>query len=116
MVSFTFDNVLAPGRYSPVFQLTHRGSGLDVIDRFEGSFSFVVTGPGALGGLDRPAGAVGDHPCTASESRASAHGMSVRGATADRAAERRVMPYEALGRPISGPRAPSPATGAGSGT
>ena len=49
--SFTFDNVLAPGRYLPVFQLAHRGSGLDVIDRFEGSFSFVVTGPGALGGL-----------------------------------------------------------------
>jgi ABC-type polysaccharide/polyol phosphate transport system ATPase subunit len=49
--SFTFDNVLAPARYSPVFQLAHRGSGLDVIDRFEGSFSFVVTGPGALGGL-----------------------------------------------------------------
>jgi ABC-type polysaccharide/polyol phosphate transport system ATPase subunit len=49
--SFTFDNVLAPGRYSPVFQLAHRGSGLDVIDRFDGSFSFVVTGPGALGGL-----------------------------------------------------------------
>ncbi|MGZ4243150.1 MAG: ABC transporter ATP-binding protein [Solirubrobacteraceae bacterium] len=51
VVSFTFDNVLAPGRYAPVFQLTHRGSGLDVIDRFEGGFSFVVTGPGALGGL-----------------------------------------------------------------
>jgi ABC-type polysaccharide/polyol phosphate transport system ATPase subunit len=49
--SFAFDNVLAPGRYAPVFQLAHRGSGLDVIDRFEGSFSFVVTGPGALGGL-----------------------------------------------------------------
>ncbi|MGH2897019.1 MAG: Wzt carbohydrate-binding domain-containing protein, partial [Solirubrobacteraceae bacterium] len=49
--SFTFDNVLAPGRYAPVFQLAHRGSGLDVIDRFEGSFSFLVTGPGALGGL-----------------------------------------------------------------
>ena len=51
MVSFGFDNVLAPGRYSPVFQVTHRGSGLDVIDRFEGSFSFVVTGPAARGGL-----------------------------------------------------------------
>ena len=51
LVSFTFDNVLAPGRYAPVFQLTHRGSGLDVIDRFEGSFSFVVTGATALGGL-----------------------------------------------------------------
>ena len=51
VVSFTFDNVLSPGRYSPVFQLAHRGSGMDVIDRFEGSFSFVVTGLGALGGL-----------------------------------------------------------------
>ena len=51
VVSFAFDNVLAPGRYLPVFQLTHRGSGLDVIDRFEGSFSFVVTSAGALGGL-----------------------------------------------------------------
>ncbi|MFZ0040371.1 MAG: ABC transporter ATP-binding protein [Solirubrobacteraceae bacterium] len=51
MFSFGFDNVLAPGRYSPVIELAHRGSGLDVIDRFEGSFSFVVTGPQALGGL-----------------------------------------------------------------
>ena len=49
--SFTFDNVLAPGRYAPVFELAHRGSGLDLIDRFEGSFSFVVTGPQALGGV-----------------------------------------------------------------
>jgi ABC-type multidrug transport system ATPase subunit len=50
-IAFTFDNVLAPGRYAPVFQLSHRGSGLDVIDRFDGSFSFVVTGPAALGGV-----------------------------------------------------------------
>ena len=42
--SFSFDNVLAPGRYSPMFTLARRGSGLDVIDRFEGAFSFVVTG------------------------------------------------------------------------
>jgi ABC-type polysaccharide/polyol phosphate transport system ATPase subunit len=49
--SFSFDNVLAPGRYSPMFTLAHRGSGLDVIDRFEGSFSFVVTGPWAQGGI-----------------------------------------------------------------
>ncbi len=51
LFSFTFDNVLAPGRYTPVFQLAHRGSGLDMIDRYEGSFSFIVTGPRALGGL-----------------------------------------------------------------
>ncbi len=49
--SFTFDNVLAPGRYSPLFTLAHRGTGLDLMDRFEGSFSFVVTGPEAMGGL-----------------------------------------------------------------
>jgi ABC-type polysaccharide/polyol phosphate transport system ATPase subunit len=49
--SFAFDNVLAPGRYNPVFTLAHRGSGLDLMDRFEGSFSFVVTGTEALGGL-----------------------------------------------------------------
>jgi ABC-type polysaccharide/polyol phosphate transport system ATPase subunit len=49
--SFTFDNILSPGRYSPVVQLAHEGSGLDVIDRFEGSFSFMVTGPGARGGM-----------------------------------------------------------------
>jgi ABC-type polysaccharide/polyol phosphate transport system ATPase subunit len=49
--SFTFDNVLAPGRYNPVFTLAHRGSGLDLMDRFESSFSFVVTGSEALGGL-----------------------------------------------------------------
>ena len=49
--SFAFDNVLAPGRYSPMFTIAHRGSGLDLIDRFESAFSFVVTGAEALGGL-----------------------------------------------------------------
>jgi ABC-type polysaccharide/polyol phosphate transport system ATPase subunit len=50
-IAFAFENVLAPGRYTPVVQLAHRGSGLDMIDRFEGGFSFVVTGPKALGGV-----------------------------------------------------------------
>ncbi len=63
--SFTFDNILAPGRYKPVLQLAHRGSGLDMIDRFEGGFSFVVTGPGALGGLV-------DLPVTSAVSRVTA--------------------------------------------
>jgi len=49
--SFSFDNVLAPGRYSPVLTLAHRGSGLDVMDRFEGQSSFVVTGLESLGGM-----------------------------------------------------------------
>jgi ABC-2 type transport system ATP-binding protein len=49
--SFGFDNVLAPGRYSPVVELAHRGSGFDVIDRFESGVSFVVTGASAMGGL-----------------------------------------------------------------
>jgi ABC-type polysaccharide/polyol phosphate transport system ATPase subunit len=51
LFSFSFQNVLAPGRYSPLFTLAHRGTGLDLMDRFEGSFSFVVTGPEATGGL-----------------------------------------------------------------
>ena len=49
--SFTFENVLAPGRYSPLMSLAHRGIGLDVIDRFESGFSFVVTATRANGGL-----------------------------------------------------------------
>jgi ABC-type polysaccharide/polyol phosphate transport system ATPase subunit len=49
--SFTFDNVLAPGRYSPMITIAHRGSGLDLLDRFEGAFTFVVTGTEAQGGL-----------------------------------------------------------------
>lgn len=51
LFSFSFDNVLAPGRYSPLFTLAHRGTGLDLMDRFEGGFSFVVTGVEAMGGL-----------------------------------------------------------------
>jgi ABC-type polysaccharide/polyol phosphate transport system ATPase subunit len=51
LFSFAFDNVLAPGRYSPVVNLAHRGSGLDVMDRFERAFSFVVTSTVAYGGL-----------------------------------------------------------------
>jgi ABC-2 type transport system ATP-binding protein len=51
LFSFSFENVLAPGRYSPLFTLAHRGTGLDLIDRFEGDFSFVVTGAEATGGL-----------------------------------------------------------------
>jgi len=34
-VSFSFENVLAPGRYNPLFTLAHRGTGLDLMDRFE---------------------------------------------------------------------------------
>jgi ABC-type polysaccharide/polyol phosphate transport system ATPase subunit len=49
--SFSFHNMLAPGRYEPVFTLTHRGSGLSVIDRYESRFSFVVTGAVASGGM-----------------------------------------------------------------
>ncbi len=53
--SFAFDNVLAPGRYNPLFTIAHRGTGLDVMDRIEGAFSFLVTGPQAAGGaVDLP--------------------------------------------------------------
>jgi ABC-type polysaccharide/polyol phosphate transport system ATPase subunit len=49
--SFGFDNVLAPGRYTPMVNLAHRGYGIDVIDRFEGDFSFLVTATAPQGGL-----------------------------------------------------------------
>jgi ABC-type polysaccharide/polyol phosphate transport system ATPase subunit len=55
LCSFAFENVLAPGRYNPLFTLAHRGTGMDLIDRMEGAFSFVVTGPEAMGGaVDLP--------------------------------------------------------------
>ena len=55
LFSFSFENVFAPGRYSLMLTLAHRGSGLDLMDRFEGSFTFVVTGTAALGGaVDLP--------------------------------------------------------------
>jgi ABC-type polysaccharide/polyol phosphate transport system ATPase subunit len=54
--SFSFENVLAPGRYNPLFTIAHRGTGLDLMDRVEGAFSFVVTGSEATGGaVDLPA-------------------------------------------------------------
>jgi ABC-type polysaccharide/polyol phosphate transport system ATPase subunit len=49
--AFSFHNILAPGRYYPTFTVTRRGSGLDVIDRYEREFSFVVTASESAGGL-----------------------------------------------------------------
>jgi ABC-type polysaccharide/polyol phosphate transport system ATPase subunit len=49
--SFTFVNVLAPGRYRLIFTIAHRGSGLNLIDRFEGTFTFLVTGTAPQGGI-----------------------------------------------------------------
>jgi ABC-type polysaccharide/polyol phosphate transport system ATPase subunit len=51
LFSFSFQNVLAPGRYSPVVNLAHPGSGLDVMDRFDRGFSFIVTAPVVTGGM-----------------------------------------------------------------
>lgn len=51
LVSFSFDNVLAPGRYSPVINLAHRGSGLDVMDRYDRGFSFLVRANLPMGGI-----------------------------------------------------------------
>ncbi len=77
LCSFSFENVLAPGRYNPLFTLAHRGTGMDLIDRYEGAFSFVVTGPEAMGGaVDLPvevamsrteAGSTGDRAVSAAE-------------------------------------------------
>ncbi|HEX5851729.1 MAG TPA: ABC transporter ATP-binding protein, partial [Solirubrobacteraceae bacterium] len=49
--AFSFHNMLAPGRYHPTLTITHRGDGLDVIDRFAGGLSFVVSGLSASGGM-----------------------------------------------------------------
>ena len=54
LFSFGFENVLAPGRYSPLVNLARRGTGLDVIDRFDSGFSFVVTATRAYAGCDLP--------------------------------------------------------------
>jgi hypothetical protein len=41
--SFTFDNALGAGRYSPVVSVARHGEGLDPIARFDRGFSFLVT-------------------------------------------------------------------------
>jgi ABC-type polysaccharide/polyol phosphate transport system ATPase subunit len=51
LFSFSFHNMLAPGRYHPVLTITHRGEGLEVMDRFAGGLSFVVSGVTASGGM-----------------------------------------------------------------
>ena len=49
--AFSFHNMLAPGRYHTILTITHRGDGMDVIDRFAGGLSFVVSGLAASGGM-----------------------------------------------------------------
>jgi ABC-type polysaccharide/polyol phosphate transport system ATPase subunit len=51
LFAFSFHNMLAPGRYYPVLTISHRGDGLDVIDRFAGGLSFVVSGATSSGGM-----------------------------------------------------------------
>ena len=78
LFSFKFQNVLAPGRYSPVVNLAHRGSGLSVIDRFDRGFTFVVTATNPLGGMvDIPTdveierrGSIASAPASHEEARA----------------------------------------------
>jgi hypothetical protein len=50
-VDFTvsFENALAPGRYAVSTLVSHPGG--QIADRWEGIFSFVVSGAGAAGGL-----------------------------------------------------------------
>jgi len=49
--AFSFHNMLAPGRYHPILTISHRGEGLDVIDRYSGGLSFVVSGRTSSGGM-----------------------------------------------------------------
>lgn len=46
-----FENRLGPGRYRISFQMAHRGSGTDVIDRWEQVVSLVVIASRSTGGL-----------------------------------------------------------------
>ena len=52
-----FDNILAPGRYEPLANLAQRGTGHELIDRWEKQMSIVVVGYGAT------AGGLVDVPC-----------------------------------------------------
>jgi ABC-type polysaccharide/polyol phosphate transport system ATPase subunit len=49
--AFSFHNMLAPGRYHTILTISRRGEGLDVIDRFAGGLSFVVSGMTQSGGM-----------------------------------------------------------------
>jgi ABC-type polysaccharide/polyol phosphate transport system ATPase subunit len=52
---FNFGNLLAPGRYFPRLTVSHRGSGLAVIDRYHRTFSFVSINARSTGGaIDIP--------------------------------------------------------------
>jgi len=53
----SFENILAPGRYAPLVNLAHRGSGHELIDRWEKQLSVVVVGHRAS------AGGMVDVPC-----------------------------------------------------
>jgi hypothetical protein len=49
--AFSLHNMLAPGRYYTILTITRRGEGVDVIDRYTGGLSFVVSGLAASGGM-----------------------------------------------------------------
>jgi hypothetical protein len=49
--AFWFQNVLSPRRYFATITVAHRGTGLDLIDRYAREYSFVVTGSHATGGI-----------------------------------------------------------------
>ncbi|HTB71388.1 MAG TPA: ABC transporter ATP-binding protein [Solirubrobacteraceae bacterium] len=49
--AFSLHNMLAPGRYYTILTITRRGEGIDVIDRYTGGLSFVVSGLAASGGM-----------------------------------------------------------------
>jgi ABC-type polysaccharide/polyol phosphate transport system ATPase subunit len=48
---FNFGNMMAPGRYFPRITISHRGSGLAVIDRYQQGFSFVSINVRNTGGV-----------------------------------------------------------------
>ncbi len=102
LFSFAFENVLAPGRYNPLLTLAHRGTGLDLMDRLEGAFSFVVTGREPLGGLI-------DLPVEVSVGRgATAAATSGAGAASGAGASLEGSGHDASGHEASGDATVSP--------
>jgi ABC-type polysaccharide/polyol phosphate transport system ATPase subunit len=49
--AFWFHNVLSPNRYFATITVAHRGTGLELLDRFVRGLTFIVTGSRATGGL-----------------------------------------------------------------
>ena len=102
--SFGFENVLAPGRYSPVITLAHRGLRARRDGPVRGGFLVRCDRGRAAGRDDRPADATSGSRRVIPASRGRAARRRECGEPPPRPPRAAGCPYEALGRPIKGPR------------